>query len=311
MATHLKPRLGLALAALVAALGTATAQAQTPVFYGPSGDVTGSLADNLISKLYAVEVDGEAYLENHGVITPLSAREVHIAEGSTVYTEEASTTTLVISNGTGLFLNEDGRFSITRAAQEPFVGERGDLIAEPSVSNIQIYHESGVLGVCTSRLLPDSLLEIVTDEAVVRIPDGKLVFERNREGTWVTLVGGDASAQAGKVYYAGQGRDLNIHEKIFFPADGGEPTLTKLSGRDLSEMEGIVTIACLARRSVYFDAPGDIITTPDQAEGPGDGIIGVPTTPGTGGGGPGGGGGGTPPTTVQPPPSTVSPAAIP
>jgi len=307
MATHLTPRLGIALLATLAAAfhGTGTAQAQSPMIYGPAGGgVDTPISTNLVSKLYAVDVEGEAYLENAGLITPLSAREIYVAQGSTIYTSEESTASLVISNGTGIFLSENTRMTVTRAAQEPFQGERSDMINEPSISNIQLEHEHGIMGICTSRLLAGTLLEVVTDESIVRIVDGKLVFERGPEGSSVTLVGGDATVQAGQIWYEGEGRRLRVRHKLFFPADGSEPVETELSGTDLAAMEGIVTIACLARRGVYFDVlgdpiPSDVITTPDQADNPGD-IIGTPTTPG----GPGGGGG-APPVTVD-----VSPANI-
>jgi len=308
MATHLKLRLGLVLTALAAS----TAQAQVPTIYAPGGGSFDSpISTNLVSKLYAVDVEGEAYVENAGAILPLSAREIYVAQGSTVYTSEESTVSLVISNGTGLFLSESTRMTVTRAAQEPFQGERSDMINEPSVSNIQLEHQHGIMGICTSRLLAGTLLEVVTDEFITRIVDGKLVYERGPEGSSVTLVGGDASVQSGQIWYEGEARDLKVRHKLFFPADGSEPIETQLSGSELAGMEGIVTIACLARRGVYFDVLGDpvasdIIETPDQAEGPG-GITGVPTTPG--GGGPGGGGGGAPPTTIEPP--VVSPANIP
>jgi len=313
MATHVKLRLGFALTAFgaaLAALGTGTAQAQSPMIYAPGGGGIDTPIGHgsLVSKLYAVDVEGEAYVENGGAIIPLSAREIYVAQGSTVYTSEESSASLVISNGTGLFLSENSRMTVTRAAQEPFQGERSDMINEPSVSNIQLNHERGTLGICTSRLLAGSLLEVVTDEFITRIVDGKLVYERGPEGSSVTLVGGDASVQSGQIWYEGEGRDLRVRHKLFFPADGSEPIDTELSGQELAEMEGIVTIACLARRGVYFDVFGDpvasdIIDTPDQAEGPGE-IGGTPTTPGPGGGGGGGGG-----TTVEPP--TVSPANIP
>jgi len=310
MATHVKLRLGLALTALTAALGTGTAQAQSPMIYAPGGGgIDTPITTNLVSKLYAVDVEGEVYVENSGLIIPLAAREIYVAQGSTVYTSEESTASLVISNGTGIFLSESSRMTVTRAEQEPFQGERSDMINEPSVSNIQLKHERGVMGICTSRLLAGTLLEVVTDEFTTRIVDGRLVYERGPEGSSVTLVGGDASLQSGQIWYENEGRDLKVRHKLFFPADGSEPIDTELSGQELAEMEGIVTIACLARRGVYFDVLGDpvasdIIDTPDQAEG----ITGTPTTPGPGGGGPGGGGGGT---TVEPPPNTVSPANIP
>jgi len=314
MATHVTHRQGLALTALasakaialVVALGTGTVtQAQSPMIYAPGGgSIDTPISTNLVSKLYAVDVEGEAYVENGGMIIPLSAREIYVAQGSTVYTQEESTASLVISNGTGIFLSESTRMTVTRAAQEPFEGERSDMINEPSVSNIQLEHQHGVMGICTSRLLAGTLLEVVTDEFITRIVDGKLVYERGPEGSSVTLVGGDASAQSGQIWYEGEGRDLKVRHKLFFPADGSEPVETQLSGTELAAMEGIVTIACLARRGVYFDVLGDpvasdIIDTPDQAEGPGGDIIGTPTTPAPGGGG----------ITVDPP--VVSPANIP
>jgi len=310
MATHIKLRLGVVLTAFAAALGTA--QAQSPMIYGPGavGGLDSPISTNLVSKIYAVDVEGEAYVENAGIINPLSAREIYVAQGSTIYTQEESTVSLVISNGTGIFLSESTRMSITRAAQEPFQGERSDMINEPSVSNIQLEHQHGIMGICTSRLLAGTLLEVVTDEFITRIVDGKLVYERGPEGSSVTLVGGDATVQSGQIWYEGEGRTLKVRHKLFFPADGSEPVETHLSGSELAGMEGIVTIACLARRGVYFDVLGDpvasdVITTPDEAEGGGGGIVGVPTTPG--GGGPGGGGG-APPTTIEPP--VVSPANI-
>jgi len=313
MATHVKPRLGLALIAALAAVlgGTSTAQAQSPMIYAPGGGgMDTPITTNLVSKIYAVDVEGEAYVENGGMITPLSAREIYVAQGSTIYTSEESTASLVISNGTGIFLNESTRMTVTRAAQEPFEGERSDMINEPSVSNIQLEHQHGIMGICTSRLLAGTLLEVVTDEFITRIVDGKLVYERGPEGSSVTLVGGDATVQSGQIWYEGEGRTLKVRHKLFFPADGSEPVETQLSGSELAGMEGIVTIACLARRGVYFDVFGDpvasdVITTPDEAGAPGGDIVGVPTTPG--GGGPGGGGGGG--VTVEPP--VVSPANIP
>jgi len=281
MATHVKLRLGLALTSLAAALGAGTAQAQSPMIYAPGGGSFDTpISTNLVSKLYAVDVEGEAYVENNGQIIPLSAREIYVAQGSTVYTSEESTVSLVISNGTGIFLSENTRMSVTRAAQEPFQGERSDMINEPSVSNIQLEHQHGIMGICTSRLLAGTLLEVVTDEFITRIVDGKLVYERGPEGSSVTLVGGDASVQSGQIWYEGEGRDLKVRHKIFFPADGSEPVETQLSGSELAGMEGIVTIACLARRGVYFDVLGDpiasdVITTPDEAGAPGDGGVAV------------------------------------
>ena len=98
---------------------------------------------------------------------------------------------MVFSNGTGIFFDEDTRVEVKRFDQEPFVPNRTDMDAEPSVSQTQAYVPRGTVGLCTSKLVAGSNMTYRTQLGAVNIRGGKVVIQNTSGKTVISMLDGD------------------------------------------------------------------------------------------------------------------------
>jgi hypothetical protein len=168
---------------------------------------------------------------------------------------------MVYSYGTGAFFDADTRVEIRRFVQEPFTPNRTDLEVEPSISQTQAFIARGTVGLCTSKLVAGSLMTYHTPHGSVNIRGRKVVIESNDDITKISMLEGDGTVRAGPNDLGGQ--LLRPGEQaIIRRGDPGQPNrveIRRIPPADLPQLDERVDMACLARRTVYFevqDSPG-------------------------------------------------------
>lgn len=237
---------------------------------------------NPTSKLYVAEVTGESQIDTGETIDPLTKRSVYSAQGTVIETQPDSTNALVFSNGTGIAFNPDTRLEVRKFVQEPFTPNRRDMEVEPSISNTQAYLPRGTVGLCTSRMVAGSSMRYSTPHSRIRITARKAVIESTTEGTTISVLDGSVTAQSGDNDVGGQ--TIENGQQLFIPASGGPIQVRPIPQEQLQSIDDMVAIACMARKTVYFDSKeetGNEVAAFDGADGAdgSDDIVVEETTP--------------------------------
>jgi hypothetical protein len=173
---------------------------------------------------------------------------------------------LVLSNGTGLFLDHDTHIDIKRFTQEPFVASRTDMEREPSVSHTEIYLTRGVLAISTSKLAAGSTFTIITSLGSIHLHDGKIVIEIGSDEVKISLLEGEGTTYGGEL-------DLGGHvlrsgeQAVLHPGPTGRAnlvTIGQIAEGDLPPLQARADMAYAARRTVFFqtDESGEINALP-------------------------------------------------
>jgi hypothetical protein len=261
-----------------------------------SSPVAAALAKkkNPTSKVFVADLKGDSHVDNGERIEALTKKSVFSAEGTTIETKPDSTDSLVFSNGTAVFVAPETRFEVKKFLQEPFSPNRTDLDAEPSISQTLLRMSRGALGICTSKLVAGSSMTCVTPHATINIRGRKVMVEIVGEETRVSLLEGDVTvignpSTSGQTLRPGQQaiiRRASVDQEPFV-------SVQPIPEESLAKIDENVSLACLSRRTVYFEVVdrGDG-TTPFDGEEAGE-IRPVEITP-----------------TAPPTPFTVSPARI-
>lgn len=257
------------------------AAALLPGVFTVSSHAATNKKKNPTSKLYVAEIDGSSEIDTGEKIEELTEKSVFSAEGTVIETKADTTNAIVLSNGTGIFFDPETRLDIRRFLQEPFSPSRNDLEVEPSVSQTQTYLARGTVGLCTSKLVAGSSMVYNTDLANISIRGRKVVIESTDNETKVSLLEGDVTIQ-GETFTGGEvlqpGQQAIIRRAS--PSSPPEIIIQAIPEDEKAALEDRVTMACMARRTVYFDVADretndlngdDYNPFAGPGDGPGDG----------------------------------------
>lgn len=220
-------------------------------------------AKNPASKLYVADVKGEAIIDTGEAIEDLAKRSVYTAQGTIIETKKPEKegqddkyeSTMVYSNGTGAYFDADTRVELRQFVQEPFTPTRSDLNTEPSISQTQAFVARGTVGLCNSKLVAGTNMVYSTPQGSVSIRGQKLVIEARGDVTKISMLEGDSTVRGGE-------RDLGGHtikageQAIIRKGASGQANqieIQPIPQQEKSELDSKVTIACNAKRTVYFD----------------------------------------------------------
>ncbi len=206
------------------------------------------------SQIYVTHLQGEALIDTGDLIEGLTPRSVYSAEGAVIETRENAENSMVFSNGTGVFFSPETRLEVRRFVQEPFSPVRNDLEIEPSISQALINLHRGSVGLCTSRQVAGSSMVYSTPHASVNIRGNRVVIEASEFETKISLIEGDVTVRAGENDAGGQ--TLQNGQQAIIRREPGQPPLFMIQpipANESAALEQKVAMACLARRTVYFD----------------------------------------------------------
>jgi hypothetical protein len=209
---------------------------------------------NPTSKLYVADIEGSASINTGEKIEELTKKSVHVAEGVVLETEPESQNAIVLSNGTGISFDPDTRLEMRRFLQEPFSPNRNDLEIEPSVSQTAAFLPRGAVGLCTSKLVAGSTMTYATRHATVAIRGRKVVIETTDSETIVSLVEGDVTVR-GDLMTGGQTLKPGQQAVISRNSNSEPPSIVirDIPSGDVRRIEDKVALACMARKTVYFE----------------------------------------------------------
>jgi hypothetical protein len=242
------------------------------------------------SKLYVSDVAGEAQINTGETIEDLNKRSVYSAQGTVIETKRPASdqdrtkaySTMVYSNGTGAFFDADTRVEIRQFVQEPFVPTRSDMDVEPSISQTQAFVSRGAVGLCTSKLVAGSNMSYSTPFASVNVRGQKVVIEAMPNETRISMLEGESSVKAGTMDMGGH----TIHagqQAIVRPNGAGQANsieIIDIPKADVSRLDEKVAMACMAKKTVYFDVRSrqNAQINAFNTEGPSERTAGSPIT---------------------------------
>lgn len=206
------------------------------------------------SKLYIADVQGISSINTGDKIEDVTKRSVYSAEGAILETAPDSHNAIVLSNGAGISFDPDTRLEVNRFLQEPFSPNRTDLEVEPSVSQTAAFLPRGTIGLCTSKMVAGSTMTYNTRHASIAIRGRKVVIETNDNVTIVSLLEGDVTVR-GDLMAGGESLKPG-QQAIITRTSNFEPpviTIQPIPEDQMSRLSDKVAIACMARKSVYFE----------------------------------------------------------
>ncbi len=207
---------------------------------------------NPTSKVYVADVEGKSEIDTGEKIAELNKRSVYSAQGTVIETKTDSTNAMVFSNGTGIHFDPDTRLEIQKFVQEPFTPNRSDMEVEPSISNTRTFLPRGSVGLCTSKMVAGSTMRYSTPHASIRINARKAVIQSSNKGTTVSVMEGEVTVQAGDNDAGGY--VIKPGQQAFMPLGGGPVQVMDIPQAQMSTLDDKVTMACMARKTVYFEA---------------------------------------------------------
>ena len=174
---------------------------------------------NPTSKFYVADLQGTSDLNTGDAIESLKDKSVHSSDGTSIQTKPDSKCAVVLSNGTGVFIDPDTRMEVKKFMQEPFTPTRNDPEVEPSVSQTQ-----------------------------VSIPHGT-----DGDTTTVSLLEGDVTVR-GDQYTGGQTLKPGQQAVITRSSPTAPPKIViqQIPPSQMQALTDRVTQACVARQQVYF-----------------------------------------------------------
>lgn len=234
---------------------------------------------NPTSKVYVASLKGEAEIDDGERVRDLNEKSVYTAQGTVIETKKETQNAMVFSNGAGVFVDQDTRMEVRRFVQEPFSPNRSDIEVEPSISQTQTHVARGTVGLCTSRMVAGSSMVYSTPQASVSVRGNKAVIQTNEYETKISLTEGDVTVRAGEGDSGGQ--IIRAGQQAIIRRPPGLPptfVIQQIPPAELPMIDEQVSIACMARRTVYFDvaeredldadgaAPATEVTAFDGAE---------------------------------------------
>jgi len=209
-----------------------------------------------VSKLFVAEATGESQIQSGDKVFTARQATAFEAPGTIIETKENSHNAFVYSNGTGLYVDENSRVEIDRFVQEPFNPDRNSTEVEPSISQSEVFLTRGSVGICTSQLVSGSAMTYSTPHASINIRGRKLAVEVSAQETTVYLLEGDLTVRSSNPSDGG-GMVLRAGEQaaIRSRSAGMAPTITvgTISGSKAQALDGMVTVACNAKKTVSFE----------------------------------------------------------
>jgi FecR protein len=213
---------------------------------------------NPTSKLYVADLKGDVQIDTGVEIDDLTKKSVFNAAGTSIETKPASNASLVLSNGTGLYIDVNTRLDIKEFQQDAFRPNRTDVEDEPSISRTRLDVVHGVVGVSTSKLVAGSTLVCETALASASIRGRQTVILAQDNLTVISMVQGDATVQAGPL---DRPRLVKNHQQIIIrPGKIGEANIVEVRDIDDGDKENMmkwledrVLTADASRMLVYFE----------------------------------------------------------
>ena len=242
------------------------------------------------SKLFVADTVGDSQIDTGTEIDDLTKKSVYNAEGSVIETKPNSNSSVVLSNGTGIYFDVDTRVQIKSFQQEAFRPNRTDLEDEPSISRTKLYIDHGVIGVSTSKMVAGSTMIYETSLSTSVIHGRQAVIVAEDNLTVISMIQGEATVQAGPL---DRPRLVKNHQQIIIrPGKPGEENIVVIQeipdGAEMDSeqwLEERVLTADAARKLVYFEvqarkgSDGDITLFDGSGSGPGNEIVPVPVVP--------------------------------
>ncbi len=218
---------------------------------------------NPTSKVYITDVQGEGQIDIGESIQDLTKKSVYNAQGTVIETKKAEKdedkdkifSTMVYSNGTGAYFDQDTRVEVKKFLQEPFTPNRVDNEVEPSISQTQAFLVRGTVGLCNSKQVAGSNMVYATPQGSVNIRGKKVVIEANEGETKISMLDGDSTVRAGSTDMGGQVIRAG-EQAIIRPGVNGAPAtiqIQRIPQNEAAKLDDKVASACMAKKTVYFE----------------------------------------------------------
>ncbi|HKB91989.1 MAG TPA: hypothetical protein VKC60_15845 [Opitutaceae bacterium] len=210
---------------------------------------------NPTSKLFVASVKGENTLNNGEKLDDLSKANAFPPDNSIIETKPQSSNSMVYSNGTGIYVDQETRLEVKSFEQEPFNTTRNDVEDEPSISQTQAHVAHGFVGICTPKLAAGSNMVYSTPLGSVQIHGKQVAIEAKDNETTIYMLEGDSTVRAGLRDLGGQ--TLHPGQKaVIRPGAAGQPntiSIADLTKEDKDFVSDKVGNACKAKKTVVWD----------------------------------------------------------
>lgn len=225
--------------------------------------------ENPASKVYITDSVGNATITNSERIFESKKQSVYTAQGLTFETKKSSNQSFVLSNGVGVYMEEDSHLTISKFTQESFHPSVRDMGVEPSVSKTSAHIPHGYITICTPKIVAGSKMVYVSSHGKVKLNDNKVAIHVTAEDMTIIPVEGDVSVEIDTNNF----KSVKVGDKAIL--SNGVITIKKASDEEIKYAEERISVACRARKTVYFDS----ISKHDESPSEISEIVVIPIVP--------------------------------
>lgn len=148
--------------------------------------------ESVLGKFLVSSVNGTATCISDGRIIELKKGDAILARGAKISIGPKSDAILVLSNGTGVFADENTQLEVDRFEQEPFT-PGNNLRLEPSNSVTAARLIKGRILLSTPRLLSRTSMIYQTPHASISVRGDKLLIEADDTASHIAMIEGNAT----------------------------------------------------------------------------------------------------------------------
>lgn len=215
-------------------------------------------AGTLPGQLYIAGVKGDSTAQTGQRLVDLKPNTQFVARGLVIETKPHAEDTLVLSNGTAMFIGNDSRLDVNHFQQQKFNGNSYPPEGEPSISTSSFSIPRGFVGVCAGNQAAGSSMSFTTPLASVAMHGGMVAIQSNDNETIVYALKKDATINTGPNNPAGSVLPQGQKAVITRNPDGsaGPVLISPIDGRQALALNTSVGMACEARKLVLFDSLG-------------------------------------------------------
>lgn len=215
-------------------------------------------------QLYVADVVGIVSVIVEDRIIELKAGDSIPAEGSVIETSPDSNVSLIFSNGTALFLEQNGKLEIRRFAQEFFASTLTVDGSEPSISHTNVNVIRGQVVLNTPNLASGTTMAYHTPHSIINIRGQLVHFDVKPEQTKVYVLNGNVTVRAGdmdpvgSVVWTGQ-------QAIVAANAQGSVEVSAARPESVDNLEQKVTKTEQAKATVFFQTPQTLAGSPGES----------------------------------------------
>ena len=209
-------------------------------------------------KYFVADTAGDSSIIKHGRrLETVKTQAIDVKDPTVLETKKESSTALALSNGVGIYVDEDSRMEMKTFQQEVFQ-ERHEinLNEEVSLSEGENHIPYGNITICAPRMQLQSTHSYSTPNGRIKVLQGRLNIQQRDGKTKVSLLAGEITLYRLRENGSSEAIKINEGEQVTF--NKNSIVIEPLNPDNSGKIEENTALACQTRKTVFFQVESEI-----------------------------------------------------